>query len=427
MGLALCVHRSLVIEGSAAYEPNRSCIWPDFFAESLPSPELSLWRIEAPNLVSEDGEPISFGHNYFVAQPSFERPTFPVYALRNPNFGTLSSSKLPFTAHAHQHDPFDLGLLQEAVVLPSKVSKEEALKLYRTWVEGLWFAPANIRQQQFHEGLFEQVYLPYYAFDATMTSNYTAEERVPEASQTLEGAEWRNVETTHTTEHCDLLQPAFEEYELKELITEEFVGWALSEGVPTPMKELPAHLLPLAAPSERWPVCQHILFNREATAKKEAMSMSHLETRHIDVFSELTSVRFRMILVPILTTSFYHGGHKYHFVINAVTGATNGSRPYALWNGLGSLWQREEVPGVYSGSQLAGGKSSELFKDGLFYLVFPPSKRNLLTTEVGWIELQNNSSNPIKFQGKERNGKRVGIIYKLEAQQTLFFPYKGHW
>jgi len=435
------------MEGEATFESNRSCIWPDFNANDLPSPQLSLWRIvPQPQKLSAEGEPIAIPSNYFVAQPSFERPQFPVYALRNPRFEDSPSNTSPSLRHSREslpveHSPrvqeeqkkkeevprIQISELEEARILPIRVRRTKAAHLYANWVDSLWFAPAALRQQHFHEDIVDLVYLPYFLYDSIVRSHYTMEEMAPtdESDEDTEPV-WNPISQTRTTRVCDAMAPAFSEESYRELMSDDVIGENSSAGQVVPIESIPQDV-PLIDPYQCWESCQQQLEEAEANTWQEALRSITVQTRNFQIQTSFHDVHFRLLMIPVYTATFEHRGSTYRFVINATNGLTNGTRPFSLWNGIGSLWGKVERPGIYSGAELASGKDSILFEKDKSYLLFPPSKKSFFSSEVGWIQVKNKSSERIQFRAKERSGKREGIIFSLPPGETRFFPYRGHW
>uniref|UniRef100_A0A6U1SJJ4 Uncharacterized protein n=1 Tax=Vannella robusta TaxID=1487602 RepID=A0A6U1SJJ4_9EUKA len=431
----VCVHKSLVLPASLPFEANRSCIWPDLLKDPLPDPPISIWRIEAPQQASANGEPLAFAGNYFIANASFERPKMPVYALANPYFEPLStqsdstptkqekSEEIPMEASQAQSfddsavemepkveeipEAFDMQRITEVEYLPTLITPEEALRSFEEWLTNLWFAPVEVRNKPVHPGSVEFRHLPYYVFDTIVTSEMTPQTTTEEEKQ-----------TTTTSRHSDMLYSAIDEQEIEEIL-QGTAAWDLSRIELFPRESFPP--LPLESykdPSKVWEQCRTNLQTAEAKARGDSGR----------VRTTFKGTHFRLLLVPVYVAEFEHDNNVYRFVVNGQHGSCHGNRPFNLLSGLSRLWGSSDRPGVYSGHELQKKENNEtLYDNDLHYLIFPPSKSSLFSYHIGWFKLHNKSQDTIQIRGKEKKGRAVGIIYPLPPGDSQCFPYKGSW
>ena len=430
-----CVHESFVIEATLPYEENRSCIWPDVMKDPLPDPPISIWRIEAPSTYSKKtGEPLAFGSNYFITSPSFERPQFPVYALRNPLYTPDSPVEDKSTNvlediiekenSSSLSELLDSYPIEEVEYIPISIDVEEASAIYAKWINDKWFAPTTLKTQVPEARL---LYIPHFTFSTVAISEYSLDV-LPIGDL---GAIWLNEDFTRRTEYSDMIFIAIENNEIIELIEPLIENLTLKDLKVSNIDNAPPHL-DICNPSLRWNDCEKMIQEREKQIWFEESQQTFTEvykTRNFKINSKFVDIAFRVTLLPFYMMEYTYEDKKYRFIVNAQNGLCNGTRPVNILGGLTNWWSKTLNPGIYIGSQLISEdpKYSKTYKPKLFYLIFPPSDTKYFTYQIGWIKLKNESNNLIQFRAKQKGTTKTGIIYNFLPGDTKFFPYRGQW
>lgn len=438
----LCIHKNFVTQAELTFESNRSCIWPNLLQDPLPEPKLSIWRIKPPEKPSENGEPYAFKNNYFIASASFERPKFPVYSLKNPSFIEKKKQEIQIpeelefweekkpknTENQIQISAFNMSILNDVDYIPVSISNEKAIELFSNWISSLWFAPVSLKNQVIHSNCLKIQYFPYFVFNVKSKTTYNIN---PIFKQNQQENEFKITEKSLLTDHCDLMFYAFNPKESEELIS-SINDWKLSEIQVSNIEKFQNDLnqIQLRKIEDISEFCiDYIKKNERNSIESENANLIHSTVSNIQ--TDIECIDFRLLFLPFYVANFNYENNSYSFFINAQNGTYNGSRPFNLFSGISKLWNSSEKPGLYSGFDLSkrDTKNQNLYHENLFYLIFNPSKRNLLGQSCcGWIKLHNSSSSPVKIRGIERSGKkRKGIIYPLLPGDSSCFPYKGNW
>lgn len=163
-----------------------------------------------------------------------------------------------------------------------------------------------------------------------------------------------------------------------------------------------------------------------------------------------TGTRYRVVYIPIYVISYLsahavansedskaNAGNKYTCFINAQTSALNGQRPWGmgqvfggglrLLEGLLGVKDAEGVS-IVTGKMLGVTDAVGYYERNASYLIFPPSHSYILTYDIGYIILKNNSrTEAVELVAQKRESDKIGGRYLLQPGTTETFPYKGNW
>jgi hypothetical protein len=219
---------------------------------------------------------------------------------------------------------------QPESLLPLKVSEDQARDLIRGWYGRQWLAPNRFRLHALTDTV-KGIYLPYWTFDAQADAKWSAESGTyyyeREGGKNVRKVTWR---------------PA--SGELSHFFDDELV--CASVGVnpgrlrriePFPTKSLvpfdPGYL-------SGWTVERYQIDLVAAADRSRQQMESELRDlcakqvpgdtyRNLDVNSTYTGQTFKHILAPIWILTYVYGANSYQVVVNGVTGAISGSRPWS--------------------------------------------------------------------------------------------------
>jgi DNA-directed RNA polymerase subunit RPC12/RpoP len=60
-------------------------------------------------------------------------------------------------------------------VLPFQIDQKKAFQIFKKWVDGLWFAPDNMKKAAIDPDKTRGLYAPYWTFDAQLYATYTGQ------------------------------------------------------------------------------------------------------------------------------------------------------------------------------------------------------------------------------------------------------------
>lgn len=228
-------------------------------------------------------------------------------------------------------------------LLPFRVDRNTATTRFRGWLTSLWFRPNDLTQKSALSEL-KGVYVPFWTFDAATHSAWTADAGFDYHVQVQVEENGQLVTRTETRTR----------WEPAEGVLERFF-----DDVPVPAsKGLPPDL---ARAVEPFPTAELVpyepsylsgFFAEEyAVAVKEALSSARERMteelyaacgnevpgdrfRGLNVRTEWSGLAYKNGLLPLWIAAYQYAGKPYRFLVNGVTGKTDGHAPWS-WVKIG--------------------------------------------------------------------------------------------
>ncbi|MEZ6196457.1 MAG: hypothetical protein R3F20_12130 [Planctomycetota bacterium] len=226
-------------------------------------------------------------------------------------------------------------------LLPFRITHDQAVRAFRTWLGNLWFAPGKLARYARSDGALEGLYLPYWTYDSNTVSHYTGQRGDHYYTTSTSRVNGRTVTTRqrHTrwtsasgTVHVafdDVLVPASRTLPRKDL--DALAPWDLGNLVPYASEYLAGFR------AERYQVDLVPGFDdargimdvgiRSAVRRDiggDEQRISTLDTTHRDV-------KFKHLLLPLWVSAYRYRDKVYRFLVNARTGEVRGERPWSAW------------------------------------------------------------------------------------------------
>jgi LSD1 subclass zinc finger protein len=228
-------------------------------------------------------------------------------------------------------------------ILPFKIKKEEADVSFKKWVNGLWFAPSDLKvYANSSKEELKAVYIPYWTYDCDTYTHYLGErgehysvqENYQDANgntqtRSVQKTSWENVEGEISQNFDDLLVCAssglpkditksLEPWDLQELMdyNDSFLSGFITE----------SYALDLA---QGWNEAKEEIKSKITSLIKDDIGGDEQRITSVDL--QHSSVTFKHILLPLYLNSFKFNNKPYRFLINARTGEVQGERPYSFW------------------------------------------------------------------------------------------------
>jgi predicted RNA-binding Zn-ribbon protein involved in translation (DUF1610 family) len=253
------------------------------------------------------------------------------------------------------------GISRKAVkpnaVLPFKIPREQALGIFRRWIQGLWFAPGELKRFAYSEDKLVGLYLPHWTYDAhattryegergddyTETETYTDTETYTETDseghpETKTRTVTKTREVTHTRwssasgtveddfddlvvlasnslppEHLAALQPW--DLENLEPYRDEYLAGFRAESYQVGLAEGFAQAKAMMEPTIRETICDDIGGDHQR--------IDSLKSRY-------DRITFKHLLVPVWMSAYRYRGKVYRFLVNGRTGRVKGERPWSF-------------------------------------------------------------------------------------------------
>ncbi len=230
-------------------------------------------------------------------------------------------------------------------ILPFQIDQKKAHQIFKKWVNGLWFAPNNLKKAALDPQNTKGLYSPYWTFDAQLYADYSGQRgdyyyvNVPYTTK-VNGktvtrtrrerrTRWTPVSGSISGFVDDTLIKASKQrsgiipksvalWDLKSLqpFDSSFLAGFVTEKYTIPLKE------------------GHLESNKEAKniATRWAMRDIGGDTQRVSsIKMKLSEETFKHILLPVYISAYKFNGKRYNFFVNGQTGVLSGQRPYSFW------------------------------------------------------------------------------------------------
>lgn len=230
-------------------------------------------------------------------------------------------------------------MVRPAGVLPFRVDRNGATGKFRQWLSSLWFRPDDLSQKSALSEL-KGVYVPFWTFDAATHSAWTADAGFDYQVevQVQQNGQWHTRYETRTRwepaegvlEHFfdDLpvaasrglppdLARGIEPFPTADLVPYEpsYLSGFLAEEYAVGPKEA------LAAGQRRMTEQLHALCSREVPGDRH---------RNLQIRTAWSGIAVKNGLFPVWIAAYRYGDKPFRFLVNGVTGKTDGHAPWSL-------------------------------------------------------------------------------------------------
>jgi LSD1 subclass zinc finger protein len=234
-------------------------------------------------------------------------------------------------------------MLQPKYLLPFKIEKNEAHRIFTTWISRLWFAPNNLKKASLNFDHFKGIYIPYWTYDSDTESYYTGQRGtyyyVTETySTTVNGKsvmKTRQVRKTRWTSVSGQVSRQFDDVLIvaSRSLPDKYVyalePWDINNLVPYDSKYLSGFI------TEKYQVQLKEGFE-PAKNKMDDIIRDDIrsdiggdEQRIIQVSTDYKNITFKHILLPVYVSAYRYSGKLFRLLINARTGEVQGERPFS--------------------------------------------------------------------------------------------------
>jgi DNA-directed RNA polymerase subunit RPC12/RpoP len=235
-------------------------------------------------------------------------------------------------------------LIAPEAVLPLKVSKDEAKKALSSWLGSLWFAPSALKTMAQADKL-HSVYLPFWAYDAFTTSQYTGSRGVhyyetetyyengEERQRQVRRTNWFPVSGTVQRQFVDVSIPATKS------LSEEYLQ-RLHWDLPAILPYNPAYLSGHKAQTyqvnleEGFGIFKELSKSTIYSDVTNDIGGDEQQVHHLA--TDYSNIAFNHLLLPVYAGAYRFNGKVYQIVVNGRSGEVQGERPYS-WLKIGCL------------------------------------------------------------------------------------------
>lgn len=256
----------------------------------------------------------------------------------------IHADRCPFCGSAVVTDTGTSRHLKPNAVLPFAITEAEAKARLRQWLNGLWFAPSDLKRYARQNGRLDGMYVPYWTFDTDTRSTYRGQRgtvyyetvwvtvrdqrgNTRRVQQQVARVRWTPVSGRVARAFDDVLvlasptlptsyTEALEPWDLHDLrgYAEEYLSGFRSEIYRIDLNQGFEIAKVKMAPIIRADIAADIGGDQQR--------IDHVNT----TFEAIT---FKHVLLPIWLAAYRYRGKPYRFLVNGRTGQIQGERPYS--------------------------------------------------------------------------------------------------
>ncbi|WP_197901602.1 hypothetical protein [Rhodocytophaga rosea] len=234
-------------------------------------------------------------------------------------------------------------VLKPKSLLPFKIDQKNGFGLFKTWLDGLWFAPNDLKHFADNHEKLNGMYIPYWTFDCntksqysgergdnyTTTETYTTNENGKTVTKTRQVTKirWRSASGTVRNEFDDVMVVAshslpgnyireLEPWDTKNLVpfNEQYLSGFRTETYQVDVRAGFEEAKRIMDDTIRATICQDIGGDHQ---------------RIHSVNTTYANITFKHVLLPIWLSAYRYKGKVFRFMVNGRTGEVQGERPYS--------------------------------------------------------------------------------------------------
>ncbi|MCB0402671.1 MAG: DNA helicase PriA [Flavobacteriales bacterium] len=252
----------------------------------------------------------------------------------------VSSEDCPFCGvHISVKDQMTVSVIQPESLLPFNIDSNKAYEMFKSWINGLWWAPNDLKKYAVQKDKLSGIYMPFWTYDADTTTSYVGrrgEHYAETYTVTVDGKQETRTRTkTHWYPASGVVHVPFDDTlvrgsnSLPVDLLEKLEPWDLENLTPYDKKYLSGFRTEkyqvdleagfVMAKDKMEPDIRNAI--RDDIGGDE-QSISAMDT-HYD------NITFKHVLLPVWVSSYLYNKKTYNFMINARTGEVQGDRPYS--------------------------------------------------------------------------------------------------
>jgi DNA-directed RNA polymerase subunit RPC12/RpoP len=226
-------------------------------------------------------------------------------------------------------------------VLPFQIDQKKAFQIFKKWVDGLWFAPNNLKKAAIDPEKTRGLYAPYWTFDAQLYADYTGQrgEYYYVTKTVGSGKNRRTVQERRTRWYPasgsvsgfvdDTLIKASNQK--TGVIPQKIARWNLKMLKPFDSGYLSGFV------TEKYTIPLldgHNESNKVAEQIADSWARRDIggDTQQVSSINmKLSDETFKHILLPVYISTYKFKGKRYNFFVNGQSGIISGQRPYSFW------------------------------------------------------------------------------------------------
>ncbi|OAD90497.1 DNA helicase PriA [Aequorivita soesokkakensis] len=226
-------------------------------------------------------------------------------------------------------------------VLPFQIDQKKAFQIFKKWVDGLWFAPNNLKKAAIDPEKTRGLYAPYWTFDAQLYADYIGQrgEYYYVTKTVGSGKNKRTVQErrTHWYPASGSVSGFVDDTLIKAsnqktgIIPQNVARWNLKMLKPFDSGYLSGFV------TEKYTIPLldgHNESNKVAESIADSWARRDIggDTQQVSSINmKLSDETFKHILLPVYISTYKFKGKRYNFFVNGQSGTISGQRPYSFW------------------------------------------------------------------------------------------------
>lgn len=236
------------------------------------------------------------------------------------------------------------GIVKPHYLLPFILDEKAAVKSFKDWLAGLWFAPNDLVKKVEANSALKGIYMPYWTYDTNTITDYTGQrgdyyyetETYTETVNGRQETKTRQVRRTSWSYASGTVRKAFDDVTVP--ASKSLPGETLIELGPWNFEKLlnydERYISGFSAetyqinPEQGFETAKDIM---ETTIKSVIENDIGGDEQRIDSFtSRYNNVAIKYVMLPVWVSAYSYNSKIFQFTVNACTGEVIGKRPYSV-------------------------------------------------------------------------------------------------
>jgi predicted RNA-binding Zn-ribbon protein involved in translation (DUF1610 family) len=230
--------------------------------------------------------------------------------------------------------PGNPNIVRPEALLPFRVTRDKALQSFRTWLQGLWLRPNDLKSAS-RVSSIQGAYIPFWTFDAATDSWWTAEAGYYYYVEVTRNNQKVREQRVRWEPASGTLQRFFDDVPVP---ASRGLDSSLCQGIePFPTAELtpyePSYLSGFLAEENAIDLPEALENAKErmrdairAACEAEVPGDTH---RNLEVETTFSALAYKNALLPIWVSAYDYHGKPYRYLVNGVTGKCTGTAPWS--------------------------------------------------------------------------------------------------
>ncbi len=223
-------------------------------------------------------------------------------------------------------------IIKPKYLLPFKIDDKSAQVTFSKWLNGLWFAPNNLKKYATLNERLKGLYMPYWTYDSAAATTYEGERGdyyydESDGKTRTRKTQWSDVSGAVKNSFDDVCVLASQS--LPDHVTRALEPWDLNNLTPYNESFISGFQTECyqTGVQQGFDMAKGVMEEGIKITIKQQIGgdTQRVNSMHV-IYSDVT---FKHILLPIWISAYKYNAKPYRFIINGRTGKVQGQRPYS--------------------------------------------------------------------------------------------------